>query len=270
MSHPTKKKLNICDDVPRAVQTSNLTWTGQRWEAPQNLHQRSLLIYVSRGALHCDVDTNIWIAPASVVLWLPGGTLHNAYAYGEYESYAIWVDSVVGMPAEVCIASVTPLLRELLLRASSFPEKTDPDSHEGRVLTVITGEISLLPWESLRLPLPTSSRLRPLVDAMISDPSNKATSREWASRFGLSERTMNRLFIEDMRMNLGDWKRQLHVTLALQRMANGSSVQATAFSLGYESASGFIAMFKRTLGKPPGQYLAERHTGSLKYDSKPE
>ena len=51
--------------------------------------------------------------------------------------------------------------------------------------------------------------------------------------------------------------------IALQHMANGSSVQTVALNLGYESASSFIAMFKRTLGKPPGQYLAERFAKSL-------
>ena len=35
-------------------------------------------------------------------------------------------------------------------------------------------------------------------------------------------------------------------------------VQAVAFDLGYESASAFITMFKKALGQPPAQYLANR------------
>jgi len=251
----------VSDPAPEthsAARTSNLIWRGQRWEAPENLHQRSLLIYVVRGALHCEADGNVWIAPPTVVLWLPGGTPHNAYAYGEYESYAVWVDADAGMPSQCCISSVTPLLRELLLRAAAFPEKAPADSHESRILDVIMGEIALLPWENLCLPMPTNPRIRPLVEAMIADPASAASAAQSAARFGLSERTMARLFMQDLRMSWGEWRRQLLVTLALQRMANGSSVQAVALSLGYDSASSFIAMFKRTLGKPPGQYLAER------------
>ena len=63
-------------------------------------------------------------------------------------------------------------------------------------------------------------------------------------------------------LSWGDWKRQMLVTMALQHMANGSSVQTVALNLGYDSASSFIAMFKRTLGKPPGQYLTERFAKS--------
>jgi len=249
----------ISDEPHSAVQPSQLIWRRQRWEAPRNLHQRSLLIYVVRGALHCEAENNIWITPPTMVLWLPRGTFHEAYAYGDYSSYGVWVDADEGMPKECCIASVTPLLRELILRASSFPEMAPADSHERRILDVIMGEIGLLPWENLRLPMPTSTRIRHLVEAMIADPASRDSAIEWAARFGLSERTMSRLFIQDIGMSWGDWKRQLHVTLALQRMANGSSVQTVGLSLGYESASSFIAMFKRTLGKPPGQYLAERH-----------
>ena len=247
-----------CDEEQRAARTSNLIWRGQRWEAPENLHSRSLLIYVVRGALHCEAENNVWIAPPTMVLWLPGGTLHNAYAYGDFQSFAVWVDADAGMPKQCRIASVTPLLRELLLRAASFPEKAPADSHEARILDVIMGEIAQLPWENLCLPMPRNDRIRALVEAMIADPANKASSTEWSARFGLSERTMSRLFLQDFGMSWGEWKRQLLVTLALQRMANGSSVQTVALSLGYESASSFIAMFKRTLGKPPAQYVAER------------
>jgi len=201
-----------------------------------------------------------------MVLWLPGGTLHSAYAYGDYASFAVWVDADAGMPKQCCIASVTPLLRELLVRASSFPEQAPADSHERRILDVITGEIGLLPWENLCLPMPVRPRLRPLVEAMIADPANKCPGATWAARFGLSERTMARLFIQDIGMCWGDWKRQLLVTMALQQMANGSSVQTVALSLGYESASSFIAMFKRTLGKPPGQYFTERFARSPQWD----
>lgn len=246
----------------RAVRTSNLVWSGKRWEAPRNVNSDSLLIYVTRGALHCEADDNIWIAPPNVILWLPSGIIHNAYAYGKYESYTVRVDPDVSLPNECCITSVTPLLSSLLIRASIFSENCTADSHEGRILDVIKGEIKLLSWENLRLPIPQNVRLQPITEALLSDPANKSSSADWATRFGLSERTMSRLFINDIGMSFGRWRQQLHVTLALQRLTSGSSVQTVAFELGYESASGFISMFKRILGKPPGQYLEERISGN--------
>ncbi|MGV8657531.1 helix-turn-helix domain-containing protein, partial [Pseudomonas aeruginosa] len=36
-------------------------------------------------------------------------------------------------------------------------------------------------------------------------------------------------------------------------------VQTVALDLGYESASGFVTMFRKAVGKPPARYLAERN-----------
>ena len=252
-------KQKAFDKLPRAEGANRAVTNSKRWEAPENQHDRALLVYVTRGALHCEVDNDIWITPTSGILWLPSGTIHHAYAYGRFESYSVWVESSTKLPSNCCIASVTPLLCELLIKASSFSNKHDVDSSESRILSVIVDEICLLSWENLRLPIPKNPRLRPLIDGIIADPSDKSSSAQWASRFGLSERTMSRLFMLDVGMSLGRWKKQLHITLALQSLANGCSVQSVAFELGYESTSHFITMFKKSLGRPPGQYLTERY-----------
>jgi len=59
-------------------------------------------------------------------------------------------------------------------------------------------------------------------------------------------------------MSFGRWRRQLHIVLALRRLSAGQSVQAIAVDLGYESASSFVTMFRKMVGKPPGRYLLER------------
>ncbi|ERI14312.1 hypothetical protein O206_22735 [Ochrobactrum sp. EGD-AQ16] len=61
-------------------------------------------------------------------------------------------------------------------------------------------------------------------------------------------------------MSFGRWRQQLHVGLALQRLADGESVTNIAIDLGYESPSAFIAMFRRKLGTTPARYLTETAT----------
>lgn len=58
-------------------------------------------------------------------------------------------------------------------------------------------------------------------------------------------------------MSFGRWRQQLHIGLALQRLASGQSVMNVAFDLGYESTSAFIAMFRRMLGTTPARYFTE-------------
>jgi AraC-like DNA-binding protein len=48
---------------------------------------------------------------------------------------------------------------------------------------------------------------------------------------------------------------------ALRLLAAGRPVTSVALDVGYESASAFIAMFKRTLGVTPHRYFASAVSG---------
>jgi methylphosphotriester-DNA--protein-cysteine methyltransferase len=63
-------------------------------------------------------------------------------------------------------------------------------------------------------------------------------------------------------MSFGQWRRQFHVITAVRRLTAGDSVQTVAIDLGYESASSFVTMFKKVLGKPPIRYLRSVNTGT--------
>jgi AraC-like DNA-binding protein len=95
----------------------------------------------------------------------------------------------------------------------------------------------------------------------MDDPSLRFTIEEWGARVGASNRTLIRLFQRETGMSFGRWRQQLHIGLALQRLASGQSVTNIAFDLGYESTSAFIAMFRRMLGTTPARYFSEAAEG---------
>ncbi len=74
----------------------------------------------------------------------------------------------------------------------------------------------------------------------------------------MSERTFARLVFKETGLTFGRWRQRLHILVALQRLSDGSSVQAVSLDLGYETPSAFITMFKKTMGKSPRRFLAER------------
>ncbi|RYG67488.1 AraC family transcriptional regulator, partial [bacterium] len=41
-------------------------------------------------------------------------------------------------------------------------------------------------------------------------------------------------------------------------MSRGASVQSVSNNLGYESASNFVVMFRKAMGKSPARYMANR------------
>jgi AraC-like DNA-binding protein len=52
--------------------------------------------------------------------------------------------------------------------------------------------------------------------------------------------------------------RKTDMATNIQKMSRGATVQRVALELGYESASGFVTMFRKTLRVAPARYMAER------------
>lgn len=248
------------DVIPRAVVAVGATSTSKRWENAPHAHRKGQLIYTLRGVIHCQIEAGIWIVPPQCALWIPGGLSHAARGFGEAEVYCLLIDpqAASALPAQGCTLAVSGLLHELISKAVSFPHLYEEDSAQGRLISTLLDELAQAPVEALHLPMPRDLRLRRLADSLLDDPADKATLGQWAVRIGMSERSMTRLLLQELGLSFGRWRRQLHVILSLQRLARGESVQRVALDLGYENASGFITMFRKTVGQPPARYLADR------------
>jgi AraC-like DNA-binding protein/mannose-6-phosphate isomerase-like protein (cupin superfamily) len=249
------------DNVPRDLVAAGFAGTIEKWErSRQHRHRRAQLLYTVRGLINCEVEDGIWIVPPQCAVWIPGGLPHTAFGSGDVECFCIFVEprAAPNLPLECCTIAISGLLRLLLMRAVDLPERYDVDGRDGRLVSVLLDELAAAPVENLRLPIPADSRLKRLAELLLADPTDRATLTEWASRVALSERSLSRMLMDEIGMSFGRWRRQLHVILALQRLAAGESVQTVALDLGYESASSFVTMFRKVLGKPPGRYLLDQ------------
>lgn len=97
---------------------------------------------------------------------------------------------------------------------------------------------------------------------MAVDPACWQTLAQWAAEFAMSERNLARLVVRETGLSFRRWRHQLQLILALQMLVRGQTVQQTAQSLGYDSTTAFITMFKKGLGQTPGRYLASLATTS--------
>lgn len=251
------------DSVSRPVVALSATSVRKDWENARHQHRKAQLIYSVRGILNCEIEDGVWIVPPQCAIWIPGDLPHAARGAGETECYCLFVepDATPDLPKDCCTISVSPLLRELLLRAAGFPELYPLGGREDRLIAALLDELVEAPVEDLHLPMPRDARLRRLAQMMLADPTDKTSKAHWAIRIGMSERSMSRLLLHEIGMSFGRWRRQLHVILALQRLTKGESVQTVALELGYENASGFVTMFRKAMGKPPARYLSDRLNG---------
>lgn len=252
------------DNIPRPVVALSATSVARDWENARHQHHKAQLIYSVRGILNCEIEDGVWIVPPQCAIWIPGDLPHSARGSGETEVHCLFIepDAAPDLPKSCCTIAVSPLLREMLLKAAGFPELYPLGGREDRLIAALLDELVDAPVEDLHLPMPRDPRLRRLAEMLLSDPTDKTSKAEWATRIGMSERSMSRLLLNQIGMSFGRWRRQLHVILALQRLTRGESVQTVAWELGYENASGFVTMFRKAVGKPPARYLSDRTHGA--------
>ena len=246
--------------VPRPMTVVGTSMATGELQSDEHAHREAQLFYVARGEVSCATPDAMWIVPPGSALWLPGGVLHRIHGRAPLEGYSVFVqpEAARGLPTTCSGMAVTPLLRELFVRLASRPPLYDPAGPDGRIVGVLFDELAAAPLENHRLPMPRDPRLRKLVDGLLANPASGAKMGTWAKRTGMAERTLNRLLVSETGLSFGRWRQQLHIVLALQKLSRGSSVQSVAEDLGYESASSFVTMFRKAMGRSPARYFASR------------
>jgi AraC-like DNA-binding protein len=77
-----------------------------------------------------------------------------------------------------------------------------------------------------------------------------------ARAVGASRRTLTRLFVQDTGMSFDRWRTHLRLRATLPLLAEGQPVYRVAHTVGYATASAFLAAFRRTVGTSPSRYLS--------------
>lgn len=136
------------------------------------------------------------------------------------------------------------------------PQQTPLPRAEKHLLQVLLDELHAAEVTPLsRLPEASDPRLQRVVHALRARPDDARGLGGWADVAAASPRTLARLFQRELGMSFGTFRSELRLRASLERLAAGESVTTVALSLGYESTSAFIAMFRRHLGQTPTSYF---------------
>jgi AraC-like DNA-binding protein len=198
-----------------------------------------------------------YIVPPSRAVWIAPRALHSVHVIEAAHFRTLYIDASVGPPewSSCRVLVVSPLLRELV-PALDQPGLTR--ARESLLTALLLDELSGADTQTLGVPLPpvqtADKRLRALCEAVLRAPADKATLAQWAADVGASERTMARLFREQLGMGYQQWRQQAVLAHALPLLARGVPVGQVASASGYASESAFTAMFKAAMGQPPSRF----------------
>jgi len=229
---------------------------------PFHQHDRSQLLYASSGVMTVTTEKGIWVVPPLRAVWVPSLTEHQIVCSGELSMRTLYIkpEATLKLPEECCVVSVPPLLRELILHAVTLPRLYKPSSYEERIMNVILDLVQTLKIAPLDLPIPTDVRLKKISEKLTVNPGDNRTLEDWGKSVGATSRTLARLFRFETGMSFRQWRQQMRILESLRRLGREEQVTTVALDLGYDSPSAFIAMFKKALGKTPGQYFKEPDT----------
>ena len=226
---------------------------------PSHQHPRAQITYLTSGVYRISTAIGDWVVPPGQAIWIPSNIAHVSYSTSAVNAMMVFVDEshTLSLPEECIVFSVDSLLGALLNKAIKNGNHYSTGGKESNLIKVMLDELSDISPAPLHLPMPKDKRVQRIIDILINDPATTMNLNELARDAGASERTAARLFSKETGMTFSQWRKQLRLLEAIDRLGQGQTVTQVALELGYSDSSAFIAMFSRTLGMTPGHYFPE-------------
>ena len=225
-------------------------------------HTAHQLLFASSGAMTVTGDRTSWMIPPGRAVLIPARIPHAIRMWGEVAMRSLYFPVNAPAPvfdANTCrVISVSPLLRELILRVAELAAIDSRVAVEARVMSVLMDELESARIEQLLLPLPSDARALRAAESVLKNPAESATADALARRCGLSTRTLERVFRAETGMRFGLWRQKARLLESVRVLVEGASVTDAALESGYSSVSAYIAAFKETFGCTPGSMLKDQ------------
>ena len=206
--------------------------------------------------IHFYCQGRYFLLPPSKAAWIPPELKHEAHSTTKvsYRSLYIDVKEFVGLPNQMQILQVDPLLRLMIEKHCSFEPTHTKYSPEFRLSMVIIDAIIQSVKLPLSLPRPSDNRLNQLFKMKLQSLGDTKSVNEYAQLVNITSRTLNRITQKEIGMSFEKWRMELRLMHAFELLERGYSVTKVSQCLGYSNDSTFIARFKQWAGETPARY----------------
>lgn len=223
---------------------------------PMHSHDHVQILYASAGVMSVRTPEASFVIPPQRAVWLPAGMRHEVACRGPVSLRTLYLPGDAGDPDRGCrVFEVSNFLKALILEIVDFPPLYDVGGREGRIVELLLSEIERMPNAPYQVTMPSDPRIFRVCNAILADPADPRDIDDWAKLAAMGRRTFTRSFKHETGMGLAVWRQQVRLMEALSMLAAGASITRVTYEVGYDSPSGFAAMFRRTFGVPPSRYL---------------
>ncbi|MDN5843230.1 MAG: helix-turn-helix transcriptional regulator [Alcaligenaceae bacterium] len=216
------------------------------------------LVFPATGVLIVSGEHGNWVVPSSRALWLASKARHDIRFLGDVRLKVFYFDSqrYPSLPDTSCVVTVSPLLREIFRTLAESPERAGLCRRSSLMGELMAEKI--VNWASTpsRQSEPRDPRLAQICADIQLYPDSMKTLQQYAEELGCSERTLHRLFLDELGVSFTVWRHQTKLMLALDWLAQGRPIVNIALDLGYQNQGAFTTMFRKYLGTAPSRYQA--------------
>lgn len=217
-------------------------------------HPDHQLAWAANGVLTVRTSDATWVLPPTRALWIPAGLRHETLSAGTATMRALYIRPdlcPISWPDFTPVAA-SPLLAEMI----GYLEQPDLGAERrAHAEAMVTDLLQPVPLTSIDVRMPVEDRARQVAEALAAHPADARTLAEWGREVGASARTLARAFSADTGLPFGRWRGLLRLRASIAGLAAGEPVGNVARHVGYESASAFVAAFRRETGMTPAAYF---------------
>jgi AraC-like DNA-binding protein len=217
-------------------------------------HDDHQLAWAASGVLTVRTAAAAWALPPTRALWIPAGIRHETLSAGTAIMRTLYVRPglcPINWP-ECTPVAASPLLAELIGYLEQPGLGPQRRAHAETLLVDLLQPVAMT---TIEVRMPVEERARQVAQALAGNPADGRTLAEWGRQVGASSRTLARGFVAGAGLPFGRWRALLRLQAALPALAAGEPVGTVARRVGYESASAFVAAFRRETGVTPARYF---------------
>lgn len=249
-------KVHLVDSHPKPY----FVWYEENWihENEFHAHERAQLVYVSEGFQNIHVQDNVYLVPQNHVIWIPANQAHktksSAATIKIMTLFFKLIDDKESFYNEVRVFAAPTVLREMLYYAEKWSMKDDKMPEEHYFLKAILFELPNFWGNAIKLSLPAAkdSRLIAVCNYLQDNFTSKISYSIIASDHAMSQRTMERLFKNDLGITLSKYVQIVRILKSLEWLSSSNlSIREIGERVGYSSLQAFSNSFQQIMHYSP-------------------
>ena len=231
---------------------------------------RHYLLHAVEGAIGFELDGRRWTLPPSFAAWIPARTKLTFSIERPMTSCSVLfrpdflgaLDGLVA-PDSTTVFAIDVSARELIRRSRRWGPEADFDAGADAFFETLARacvELAGLPVDAWR-PVARDERLARAFDCTEANLSREIALGDVAAAAHASERTLGRLFQDEIGLTWAQSLRRVRMIRAMELLADiDEPVTSVALHVGYASLSSFERAFREFAGETPSGFRVRRRT----------